>query len=131
LDKYQKLFEYISYFENLSVEEVCNWDGGEKSDDGVMTTPYPIYDRQLTNFINEVYRTDLIDYNYSKTIGNSKLLSSKEPVDFIADWDFELLKAILTYYTRGEKFCDGFWASVLRDKVFYKILIRLAELEGK
>lgn len=30
----------------------------------------------------------------------------------------------------GEKFCDGFWSSAVEDKVFYKILVRLAELEA-
>ena len=131
MNKYQKLFKYISYFENISVDEVCYWGGGKKNDDGVITIPYPIYNRELTDFINEVYKTDLIDYNYSKTIGNSKLPSSKEPIDFIADCDLELLKAVLTFYTRGEKFCDGFWASAVKNKVFYKILVKLAELEAK
>jgi len=131
MSKYQNLFKYISYFENINVDEACHWSGGEKNAEGVMTIPYPIYHSGLTEFIHEVYKTDLIDHSYIRTMDNYKVLSPKKPIDFVPDCNLELLKAILTFYTRGEKFCDGFWGSAVKDKVFYKILVRLAELEAK
>jgi Family of unknown function (DUF6508) len=41
--------------------------------------------------------------------------------------DLELLKAILTYYVRQERFCDGLWAKAVKEKVFLRILYRLGE----
>lgn len=131
MSKYQNLLKYKNYFENITIDKVCCWGGGEKNSDGVLTIPYPIYDRKLIEFIDEAYKTDLIDHNYLQTIESKKSLPSKEPIDFIADCDFELLKATLTFYIRGERFCSGFWVSVVKKKVFYKILVRLAELESK
>ena len=129
MSKYQNLFEYISYFENISADEVCHWGGGSRQDDEAITVPYPIYDKRLRNFIDEVCKSDLIDFNYIKTLENNGLSISNKLTGFIDSCDLELLKAILTCYVRQERFCDGLWALAVKDNVFYKLLVRLNELE--
>ena len=42
--------------------------------------------------------------------------------------DFELIKAIITWYIRKERFCDWLWAEAVENKVFLKILERLRGL---
>lgn len=44
--------------------------------------------------------------------------------------NFELLRAILTFYVRSERFSDGSWASSAKKGVFLRILYRLKELDG-
>ncbi|WLD93807.1 DUF6508 domain-containing protein [Alkalihalobacillus sp. AL-G] len=128
MSKYQNLLKYISYFENATENEACRWSSGGENEEGVITMSYPIYDEQLTTFIDEVYKTNLLDSDYFGTLKKHGL-SSEELISEIDDADIGLTKAILTYYVRQERFCDGLWASAVKDKVFYKILIRLRELE--
>ena len=52
MSKYQNLFNYLSYFENITIDEVCHWDGGKKNAEGVITIPYPICGRKLIDFIS-------------------------------------------------------------------------------
>jgi hypothetical protein len=42
--------------------------------------------------------------------------------------DIDTVRALLTYYVRAERFCDGSWAVAAENKVFLKILIKLKEL---
>ncbi len=128
MGKIDDLFTYIPYFENSSVEDVCQWGGGEQRDDGVITMPYPIYDKRLTDFIQAVYGTDLMDKNYTGTLEKHNLPMSDHLADFIDEANIDLVKAILTCYVRQERFCDGLWATAIKDKVFYKILMRLKHL---
>jgi hypothetical protein len=44
--------------------------------------------------------------------------------------DFELLRAILTFYVRQDRFFEGAWAGSAKDGVFLRILNRLKELDG-
>lgn len=125
---YQSVMGYISYFKNVSEEEACYWGGGDKREDGVFTIAYPVYDKQLTNFVEEVTKTDLLDTNYINTLEKYDLPISNHLVRAIDTANMELTKAILTAYIRQERFNEGLWAIAVRDKVFYKLLIRLQKL---
>lgn len=129
MSKYEKLFEFISYFENADRKNVCHWIGGKEDKDGVFTMPFPIYDKKLESFIDEVSKTDLMDREYMKTLRKYNVIGSSDKIASIEGADFNLLKAILTFYIRAERFCSGVWSSAFHDKVFYKILMRLKQLE--
>ena len=116
MSKYRKLFGYISYFENTTKEEVCRWGGGEKRSDGVITMPYPIYDEHLINFVDEVYKTDLIDHSYMETLKKYRLPMSNELINAIDSSNYELAKAILTCYVRQERTQEN------NEKKFYRLL---------
>lgn len=119
MGKYQSLFNYMSYFETLSYDEACRRDGGG----------FPIYDKGLTDFIHEVYETDLLAADYIATLEDSGILISGTLDEAIDSADFELVRAILTYYVRQERFWDGLWGLAVRDGVFYRLLKRLLQLE--
>ncbi|CAM3892691.1 DUF6508 domain-containing protein [Lederbergia lenta] len=133
MGKYQSVIDYISYFKNVTEEEACYWGGGDKRDDGIFTISYPVYDKQLTSFIEEVTKTDLLDSNYISTLEKYGLpmTMSDEIMRVIHTSNEELTKAILTAYIRQERFNEGLWATAVKDKVFYKLLIRLQQLEDK
>ena len=42
--------------------------------------------------------------------------------------DYELVKAVLTHYVRGERFCDGTWAEAAIEGIFLALLKRLSVL---
>lgn len=128
MTKYQKILEYISYFENVSYDEACHWGGGEESGDGTITMGYPIYSRELKSFIYEVYKTDLFDINYGGTLEEYRLPMSHQLAGAIDTADIELTKAILTCYIRQERFCEGLWGEAVKNRVFLKLLLRLRQL---
>lgn len=124
------LLSYIPYFENARKKEVSTWSHAEKRDGNIMSLPHVNYDQELSRFVKDFYDTDLIAHDYLNIINNDQV--DKEGIDkYIADADLELLKAILTYYIRGERFCEGLWIGAVEEKIFLKILYRLRDiLEG-
>ncbi|HHX73519.1 MAG TPA: hypothetical protein GX699_01280, partial [Firmicutes bacterium] len=44
--------------------------------------------------------------------------------------DRKTLSAILTFYVRQERFCDGAWAEAMEEGIFLQILQRLQQLSS-
>ena len=55
-------------------------------------------------------------------IGNKNLINNAS---------LEQIITMLTYCVRGERFCDGFWASMIEDRYIKLLLERLIELNKK
>lgn len=117
MEDYQKILVYIPYFENEDTE-FCKWNSG-----------YPDYDTRLNDLIKSVYDTDLLRKDYLEYL--EEKVKDRNLAAAIPTADWKLLKAILTYYVRQERFCDGLWASAAKDKVFLRILYRLRDLLGE
>lgn len=115
MGKYNKLLKYIPYFENEEIE-FCIWKSG-----------YPEYDATFDQFIKDVYDTDLLEGNYLNYL-NENTVGNEYP-RYIASADLDLLKSILTFIVRSERFCDGAWDQAIKEKTFLRILYRLKELE--
>jgi hypothetical protein len=113
---YIQLLNYIPYFEDENIV-FCRWEG-----------MYPQYDEKLKDFIKEVYKTDLMKSNYLDYL-DEKLLNRDYAIA-VPTADFELLKAILTFYVRQDRFSEGAWASSAKEGVFLSMLYRLKELDG-
>ncbi|MCM3694594.1 DUF6508 domain-containing protein [Neobacillus niacini] len=113
---YIQLLSYIPYFEDKNIE-FCVWEG-----------MYPKYDEKLEEFIKEVYKTDLMKSNYLDYLDEKRI--NRDYAAVVPTADFELLRAILTYYVRSERFSDGAWANSAKEGVFLRILNRLKELDG-
>lgn len=111
---YKKLLEYIPYFENENIE-FCKWDAG-----------YPQYNVKLKEFIESVYKTDLLRTDYLDYLDEK--IKDHNLSAAIPTADLEFIRAILTSYVRQERFCSGAWAAAAKDKVFLKILYRLKDL---
>lgn len=79
------------------------------------------------SFIDEVYKTDLIDTEYLPYL-ESLIPRDANLADYIDTADFRLLRAIFSYYVRQERFCEGLWFDAVLDRVFSKILNRLAQI---
>jgi hypothetical protein len=71
-----------------------------------------------------------MDYNYHDTLASYGCTVDDELIEVIATANTELILAVLTAYIRGERFCDGLWASCVQNGVFAAILRRLKELEA-
>lgn len=124
----KKLSAFIPYFETVNKEDVCHWGGGEKLGDNHSKMPYPDYERKLHDFVQAVYKSNIMCYDYLDIIHKRGIDGTEQMNSAIDTADFELTKAILTGYIRQERFCDGLWESAVEDKTFLKILNRLQRL---
>ncbi|WP_261177916.1 DUF6508 domain-containing protein [Anaerobacillus sp. CMMVII] len=120
----EKLSKFLPYFETATMESVCKWTPAEKTGEKQVITPYPTYDKSLLGFIDEIYSSNFMYTDYMSTIQD---LDGDLNIA-IETADLDLLRAILTYYVRAERFSDGAWAMAVEEKVFLKILRRLKEI---
>jgi hypothetical protein len=121
-----QLIKYIDYFSDDKIE-FYKWTTLEQQEDGVIEMGYPRYDEGVSRFIDDLYKSDLIDGGYLESLERYGTKAST-PAELIVTADIDLLKAVLTYYVRQERFCDGAWVEAIEEKVFLKILLRLKEL---
>jgi hypothetical protein len=117
---------YIDYFSD-DKRLFFSWSHTEKQEDGVFRLGYPSYDQGFHQFVDDFYKSNLIDPDYLDHLDNG-CLNGLTPVDLIELADLQLLKSILTYYIRSERFCDGAWTEAIENKIFLKVLTRLEEL---
>ena len=114
MDIIEKIKFYIEYFSNknnIFYERINN-------------SFYNTVIRYSSTIIDFIYEINLIDYNYKDTINIYHKNYSKlyELVDIC---DIKLAKAILTYYIKEEKVCNGLIASAIYYNVFEKALYKI------
>jgi len=120
MHQYDKVLSYIDYFSTAG-EEAGTWVYKPH------VFPFVNYSPETTSFIDEVYKTDLIDIEYLPYLEshNPKELNLS---DYIENADFRLLRAIIMYYVSQERFQEGLWLEAVMDGSFSKILLKIAEL---
>lgn len=89
--------------------------------------PWAEYDDIVRDFVDAARRECWLDYDYVPE-EVERLIESEEA---IAAATLPQLQAMLTYFVRGERFCDGHWGRLIEGGHVRRILERLAELEQK
>lgn len=124
----EKIRNYISYFKTIHTETACRWEGSRKLESGSFSMPFPVYETQFLNFIDDVSNSDLMDVSYGDTLEEYGLEMNSELAKKIDTADFKLVKAILTCYIRQERFCDGLWGRAIKEGIFLALLKRIEAL---
>lgn len=115
MGKYDQILEYISYFE-LASNEYGNWVVTPN------TLPYIVYEDRLSSFMRCISESDLVCVDYLSKID---MTSRLQLTDKIESADFELLKAMLTYYNRQERFQEGLCSVAAQNGILLRLLKRL------
>lgn len=84
------------------------WQKSKQRSNNVIELGYPLYDKEVENWIEEFYRLKLTDFNY---IENFEIYKYKE----IKKLSLEEALSYITFIIRGERFCDGHIASALEN----------------
>lgn len=85
---------------------------------------YIRYHNTVDQFIKDCYSSNMMDTEYlSKLDGHIK--NGIEPKELIYTSDIEMLKVILTFYIRGDRFNEGMIANAIDKKIFLDILKKL------
>ena len=121
----EKIRKYISYFEAVSADTACRWEKSSELADGSLSMPFPIYEPEFLDFVDNVSASSLMDFAYGNTLEEYGLEMNNELTTRIDTADFQLAKAILTCYIRQERFCDGLWGRAIKEGTFLALLKRL------
>ncbi len=100
------------------------WGGGTKGKGGVLTLPWPEYDPLVEKFYGLAACEWWSDYGYSPEQAGRMLTDD----NVMKTASLSQIKTMLTFCVRGERFCDGHWASMIEGGHIRQLLERLAEL---
>lgn len=118
MHQYDKVLSYIDYF-STAVEEAGSWVSKPHF------FPYVKHSQEISSFIDEVYQTDLLDTEHLPYL-ETHLPRDANYADYIENADFRLLRAILTYYVKQERFQEGLWMVAVSERCFYKLLTKIS-----
>ncbi|SCJ84774.1 DUF6508 domain-containing protein [uncultured Clostridium sp.] len=111
----EKIKDYIEYFKNKNNIFYKYIKCTEK--DSAIYMGGIDYTAKVNEFINFFYNSDLVDYDYATNI-KMHCRDYNKLHELIYDADISLLKSILTYYIRQDRFCDGMIAMAIDNNVF-------------
>ena len=121
--------ELVSFLPKLyadGFEPVVGYTKGGKNKDGVITLSYPIYDALVDEFVEFIYAQNCWTvYDYLTTT------RKKDPYDesTLANASITEIQALMTFFVRGERFCDGFWGDKIESGFVRQLLERLTEIQ--
>jgi hypothetical protein len=122
----REIAELVAFLPRLTAdgfEPVLEWRGG-RGPDGVIEWPYPDYDPVVREFFAAASRDCWSDYGD----GIAEAADMLKDEARVRSADLDAIKMMLTFCVRGERFCGGHWANVLRAGHIRRLLQRLAEL---
>ena len=116
--------EGFDHPDELDVHDFANLDGA-KLDEliGILKERPKIDHSRTPRWVGDIGYLMCPDFEYVKHVEN---IRAKEI--HIEHFDVDDVRAYLTYYWRGEHFCDGFMISEIESGVVVKVLKRLSEL---
>lgn len=121
-----ELLRFLPLFEKPNRTFVETWGGGEKSPEGAITMPYPVYPPDVQEFFRLAARPCWSDDGYEPTAAATMLEDDKT----IQQATIDQVRAMVTHCVRGERFCDGHWEAVLRSGKIVALLRRLQVLRA-
>lgn len=113
-DKINGLLAFLPNFEQPKRRYIREWK-----------SYYPVYEEDVVAFFRLAGESCWMDTGY-KPAEAQKLVQDDQ---FIAQATLPEIKTMLTYCVRGERFSDGFWASLLENGRVQAILKRLQQLQ--
>lgn len=99
--------------------------GGEKLPDGATTFRYPEYDPTVVAFFEITAQSKWSDTAYDPEQAG-KMLQDEQ---LVANASIAQIRTMLTYCTRGERFCDGHWGAMIEIGYVQRLLERLLRVE--
>lgn len=122
------LLAFLPFVDQLDHDFQSGSGGGQKSEDGTLTMPYPTYEQKALDFFRLSGQPFWMDTKYNPE-QTAKMLD-----DFLHADEAERAKTeiadlrMITYCVRGERFNDGHWGEMLSSGTITALLKQLAEI---
>ena len=103
------------------------WGRGEQKS-GVISLPFPIYGKEVDDWIGMLYSLKLTDQNYLENYDAIQSRLGTEGIslkDSIAQLSRDEVLTVMTFIVRKERFCDGTIAHALEDGTLEALCVRL------
>lgn len=126
----QEIRQLTSYIPILCAKDfkpIIKWQGTEPDENGVRHFPFPEYDPVVKEFFRLASQEQWCDYSYQPKEIAEKLSEENS----IEGSSLAEIKSLLTYYVRGERFCDGHCGAMIERGFICRILKRLKVLNKK
>jgi ADP-ribosyl-[dinitrogen reductase] hydrolase len=124
LAQIDELLRFFPLFDVPDRDFVERWGGGEKTENGAITMPYPVYPEDVLEFYRLAGQPCWSDYDYVPTEAGRMLHDDA----IIRRATLAEIVTMLTYCVRGERFSDGHWAAMLESGRIVALLKRLRVL---
>lgn len=118
------LSQSITYFKQEDVPFV-SWPTRTYASELVMMMRGPDYDPGVELFMREAQKYDLIRYDYMEILEGYPVEKMLLNIDRLTEKEAE---ALITYYIRGERFSDGFFAHAIQSGMILKLVRHLRDL---
>ncbi|OCC15982.1 hypothetical protein DBT_0444 [Dissulfuribacter thermophilus] len=116
---WQPLLALIPEIENTS--KFCEWCGGDKNKEGVITFPYSVPAPIVSKFLEIVYAIPIIINFDWGSWDEGRKIASDEGFDFNTI-DLVTKCKLITAIVRNDRFCDGALVSAFESGLILKIL---------
>jgi len=126
-EKMDELLAFLPALSRPERETIREWDLRRKEPEGTIVLTPPIYEADIYQFFRLAAQPWWCDYNYVP----KNAMAMLEDDRVIASATLDQVKTMLTLCVRGERFCDGLWASVLSAGRVTALLRRLQALRGE
>lgn len=120
----QELVSFLPRLHEDGFDPVKETHGGEPNEDGVISMPWTEYDGLVLEFFRLAGRNCWNDRKYRPEEAG-RMLSDRM---FVRTATLSQIKTMLTFCVRGERFCDGHWAAMIKSGDIRQILKRLTVL---
>jgi hypothetical protein len=125
----QEIEELIAFLQPLNAEgftPIKRWGGGAKDENGVLALPIPDYEDVVLRLVEAASKECWRDYEYIGKDAGSMIKND----EIVKNANLSQIKTMLTFFVRGERFCDGHWGGMIQDGYVSKLLKRLSEISS-
>jgi len=121
-----ELVAFLPKFCQEGFVPVDRWGGATKGPDGVLLMPWPEYDPLVHQFVEVASRECWTDFHYVSNLADAQ----SQDIGDVCRASLAQVKTLLTSFVRGERFCDGHWASRINQGHIRRLLQRVSELRA-
>ena len=119
----EALAEFIPRLYGRDAQPTGRLVGGRKAD-GTLTMPWYEYNDTVEDFMGAIINAGWLDHDYDPATAQELLMDERA----ITYATIPQVRQMLTAVVRGERFCDGWWMSVIDDGRVRRVLERLGEI---
>lgn len=116
----KELIAFLAWL-NKKIPAITEWRGGRDEATGMYEIPWPEYDEHVTALFEVASRECCCDREYV----NKKAIEMLHDHELIKHASIDQIKTMLTYCTRGERFCSGHWSSMIEQGHIRRLFERL------
>jgi len=129
VEDFDAVLKFKPILDRLLPDEVCRWEGGERSESGSIILPSAVYAEEVHDFTQALYDHRFIQ-PYDWGSWQEEAVRYFEQPQLVAQADLMTCIKLLTLHVRKERFCEGHLDGMITSGHITAILKRLEILKA-